>query len=253
MEPLSPRHRDAARVPGLQRLVQRRRGLPNGRAVVGALLLTMAGVGTFAAANHRSDSSAVRYVTVARAGAPGARIQVADLEVRPLSLDPVVADNAFTDPTRLIGAVALAPLGAGQLVQRAEVATVPTVDGRALPPGHELTIPVPTDRMPTGLRRGERVAVLATYGSGSDARTVTTVQHALVVAVDAAGDTLATRGSARLTLALEHPEEVVETAHAAQVADLTVVRTTLANSDLPATFSVATPNTKPLVATKATG
>jgi len=65
MEPLSPRHRDAARVPGLQRFVQRRRGLPNGRAVVGALLLTMAGVGTFAAANHRSDPSAIRYVTVA--------------------------------------------------------------------------------------------------------------------------------------------------------------------------------------------
>lgn len=248
--PEEPRH-DAR--PGLQRFLQRRRGLPNGRAVVGALLLTLAGVGTFAAASHRADSSAVRYVTVARAVAPGARITIADLEVRPLSLDRVVAENAFTNPTRLIGAVALAPLGAGQLVQRAEVATVPTVDGQAIPPGHELTIAVPTDRMPTGLRRGERVAVLATYGSGSAARTVTTVQHALVLAVGDAGDTLAARGSARLTLALQHPDDVVETAHAAQVAGLTVVRTTFAGSDLPATFSVETPSTKSLVGTKSAG
>ena len=236
---------------GIQNILQRRRGLPNGRAVVGALLLTVAGVGTFAVAGDRGDSSAVRYVIVARAVAPGARIAAGDLAVRELSLDPLVAENAFTDPARLNGAVALAPLGAGQLLQRAEVATAPVVDGQTLPPAHELTIPVPADRLPTGLRRGERIAVLATYGSGTDARTVVTVQHAMVLAVGEAGDTLAARGSARLTIALEIPTDVVETAHAAQVADLTIVRTTLADGELPTTYSVDPVATKAAIGTRA--
>ena len=232
--PVKPR--SAARS-GIQKVLHRRRGLPNGRAVLGAVLLTVAGVGTFAAASNRADSSTVGYVIVTRPVAPGARITADDLAERAMSLDPVVAENAFTDRERLTGAVALAPLGAGQLVQRAEVSTASTIDGKPAAPAHELTIPVPTDRMPTGLRRGERVAVLATYGSGADARTVVTVQQALVLAVGEAGDTLAARGSARLTVALENPVDVVETAHAAQVAELTIVRTTLADSELPTTFT----------------
>ena len=204
---------------------------------MGAVLLTAAGVGTFAVATDRTDAASTGYVVVTRAVQPGGRIRAEDLAVRPMSLDPAVAQNAFTDPGRLTGAVALAPLGSGQLLQRAEVAAATTVDGAALPPGHELTIPVPADRMPAGIRRGEVVAVLATYGSGSDARTVVTVQHATVLQLGEPGESLATRGSARLTLALTEPDDVVETAHAAQVAELTVVRATLAGDDLPPTFT----------------
>ncbi len=220
------------------RVVMRRRTLPNGRAVVGALLVVVAGVGSFAVATRPGDTTAASYVVLVRPVGPGQRITAADLTMRTMTLDPAVADNAFSDPARVAGAVALAPLGAGQLLQRAEVATASSVDGTALPPAHELTIPVPSDRMPTGLRRGEAVAVLATYAGSGDARTIVTVQRALVLAVSEAGGSLTARGATRVTLALTQPEDVVETAHAAQVAELTLVRATLAAADLPATFTV---------------
>lgn len=219
------------------RILRRTRPLPNGRAVVGALLIAVAGVGAFATAQRADADPATRYVVVTRAVAPGARLGADDLALRAMTLDPTVAEHAYLDPTRLVGSVTLAPLAAGQLLQRAELAPATTVDGTALAPGHELTIPVPTGRMPVGLRRGEAVAVLATYGTGNDARTVVTVQRATVLAVGDPGDSLTARGSATLTLALPAPEAVLETAHAAQVADLTIVRATQADADLPPTYA----------------
>ena len=236
--PSLPRDHDRRR-PG--RLLARRRGLPNGRAVLGGLLVTVAAVGTFAVASSRDDADRARYVVVARAVAPGARLTAADLALRPLALDADVASQSFTDPAAITGAVALGPLGAGQLLPRAGVA-LPSAGAADLPPSHELTIPVPIDRLPAGVRRGETVAVLATYGSGSEARTVVTVQQARVLAIGDAGDGVATRGTARLTVALADPTDVVETAHAAQVAELTIVRATLADGPLPATF--AEPSTR---------
>ena len=231
------------------RIVVRRRALPNGRAVVGALLLVVAGVGSFAVANHKAHGDASPYVILSHSVTAGTRLTASDLTVRAMSLDPAVAENAFTDPARVSGSVTLAPLAAGQLLQRAEVLSGSNGAGAARPPGHELTIPVPTDRVPNGLRRGEVVAVLATYGTGNDARTIVTVQHATVLAIGEPGDSLTARGATRLTFALSAPDDVVETAHAAQVAELTIVRATLADADLPAAYSI---DTKAKVSTGAT-
>jgi len=168
-----------------------------------------------------------------------------------MTLDPSVAANAFTDTGRLTGAVALGPLASGDLVQRSEIAPASTVDGSAVAPSHELTIPVPSDRMPAGLRRGETIAVLATYGNSADARTLVTVQHAIVLGISDPGDGLVTRGTTRLTLSLADPNDVVETAHAAHVGELTIVRATLANTDLPSSYSV--PSAKGSTGVDATG
>lgn len=222
----------------LSRSLQRRHSLPNGRAVVGALLLLVAGIGSFALAHRQGAVTRTSYAVLVHAVAPGARLAAGDLELRPMALDPSVAANAYTDTGRLTGAVALGPLAAGDLVQRSEIAPPSTVDGAAVGPSHELTIPVPSDRMPAGLRRGESIAVLATYGNSADARTLVTVQHAIVLGVSDPGDGLASRGTTRLTLSLADPTDVIETAHAAHVAELTIVRATLATSDLPSSYSV---------------
>jgi SAF domain len=222
------------------RVLGKRRALPNGRAVLGALLISVAGFGSFALAAGGNEATPPHYVVLARPVAAGTRLLAEDLALRPIDLDPSTAEHAFGDPARLIGAVPLGPLGSGQLLQRAEVALATSVDGTTLPPGHELTIAVHADRLPPGLRRGERVAVLATTGTGTDARTEVTVQRAMVLHVGEPGDTLATRGATRLTLALAVPTDVIETAHAAQVAEITLVRMTLADRDLPATFGATT-------------
>lgn len=218
--------------------IARRRALPTGRALFGALLITAAALGAFALANRNRDAGTANYVVATRPIAPGARIERSALERRTLRLDPTVAAGAFVDADRLAGAVALGPIGAGSLIQSSAVALATTADGAPLA-GHEFTFPVPKDRVPPSLKRGEKVAVLATYGSGSDTRTITTVQQAVVVAFDADGDAIGTRSTARLTLSLPDANAVVETAHASQVADLTIVRTSFASAPLPTGYRPA--------------
>jgi hypothetical protein len=204
--------------------------------VLGAVLVVTAGVGTFATASARREADRARYVVVTRAVAPGTRLSASDLTVRPLGLDADTAQQAFRDPAVLVGAVTLGPLGAGQVLPRAGVAVPGDAGREPAAAANELTIAVPAERLPPGLRRGETVAVLATTGSGADARTTVTVQGARVLAVGETDGTVAGRGSARLTLALPDPADVLETAHAAHVAELSIVRTTFAGTPLPAAY-----------------
>ena len=220
---------------GPARSIRRRRAVPSSRAVVGALLITLAAVGTFAISQRGGGETGTRYVVVTKALAPGARIDAESVATRLLDLDAEVAAQAFQDVQQVVGSVALGPMNAGQLVQRAEVAA-PTKAGGAVVLGHELTFPVERDRVPENLRRGERVAVLATYGTGNDARTTTTAQHAIVVGFESGGDAIGTKRSARLTVLVGDPSMVIETAHASQAADITIVRTTQADVGLPSTF-----------------
>ncbi|MEO8695145.1 MAG: SAF domain-containing protein [Acidimicrobiales bacterium] len=217
------------------RTIRPHRALPSSRAVVGALLVTLAAVGAFAMSRQGNGAPTTRYVVMASAVAPGARIKASDVETRAMELDTQVAEQTFAAVDRVIGAVALAPMNAGQLVQEADLALATKVDGQVLV-GHELTFPVERDRVPQNLRRGETVAVLATYGAGSDARTTTTAQQAVVLSFDTDGDTIGTKRSARLTVLLSDPSMVIETAHASQAADITIVRTTQADAALPSSF-----------------
>ena len=217
------------------RTIRQHRALPSSRAVVGALMITLAAVGAFAVSRRDDGTPAHHYVVMTAAVSPGARIAASDVETRAMDLDVEVAAQAFGEAEQVVGAVALAPMNAGQLVQNANVALVTKIDGRVMV-GHELTFPVERDRVPQNLRRGERVAVLATYGTGSEARTTTTAQQAVVLGFETDGDTIGTKRSARLTVLLSDPAMVIETAHASQAADITIVRTTQADEALPGGF-----------------
>jgi len=211
--------------------------LPTGRSLIGAALITLSMVAAFALANRNRNGPSTRFAVATKAIAPGARIDSTMLELRALRLDPDIAGQSFADTGPLIGSVALGPIGAGQLIAAAGVAS-PQKIGCETALGHEVTIPVGKDRIPSNLRRGERIAVLVTYGSGSEARTSTTVQQAIVVAFDADGDGIGSRSTARLTLLLSEPSAVLETAHASSEGELTVVRTTQAANPLPPSYAV---------------
>jgi hypothetical protein len=235
---------DAGRVAAPRRVL-RHRSLPSSRAVVGALLITVAAIGAFAFGRRNDGPAAPSYVVVTKAVAPGARIDASALATRPMQLDADVAAQSYRTIDQVVGAVALAPMNSGQLVPRAAVALPNQVDGEVMV-GHELTFPVERDRVPANLRRGERVAVLATYGTGNDARTTATAQRAVVLSFETDGDSLGSARTARLTVLLDDPAMVIETAHASQAAELTIVRTTQADAALPATFraTVVPTNTK---------
>jgi hypothetical protein len=203
--------------------------------MVGALLITLAAVGAFALGQRDDRPSTSSFVVVTKPIAPGTRLDAGALATRPLPLDGEIAAQSFGTIEQVLGAVALAPMNPGQLVPRAAVAA-PSEIGGEIVVGHELTFPVERDRVPANLRRGELVAVLATYGTGSDARTTTTAQRATVLSFDTEADTIGSTRTARLTVLLDDPETVIATAHASHAADLTIVRTTQAGVALPGTF-----------------
>src|SRR5688572_18444793 len=80
---------------GPARSIGRRRAVPSSRAVVGALLITLAAVGTFAISQRDGGETGTRYVVVTKALAPGARIDPGSVATRPLDLDADVAAQAF--------------------------------------------------------------------------------------------------------------------------------------------------------------
>ena len=223
-------------------MIRPHRALPSSRAVVGALLITLAAVGAFAVSRRGEGEPSTRYVVLTATVAPGARLKPSDVITRAMNLDAEVTGHAFVTVEQVVGAVALAPMNAGQLLQHADVSLATKVEGQALI-GHELTFPVERDRVPQNLRRGERVAVLATYGTGSEARTSTTAQPAVVLSFETDGDTIGTTRSARLTVLLADPLMVIETAHASQAADITIVRTTQADAPLPSGFRISVVST----------
>jgi hypothetical protein len=181
------------------------------------LLVALAGLGAFVIAMPVSGPQH-RYVVAANAIEPGTRIRAGDLELVAADLPEGLSGAAFTTPDLLVDRVALAPLAAGELVQSGAVGP------RSLAP-FEVAVSVEGDRSLDGqLRPGERVAVLATYGTGPDAATFTVVGEALVERVTRPSG-LAVGTTDVVTVGLATETEAQAVVHAARAAELTFVRT----------------------------
>lgn len=224
--------------PGAGRVLGRRPAVPAGRALVGGLLVTLAAVGTFAAYTAGTTGPTHRYVVVRDPVAPGAVLHGDDLRVVAGDLPDDVAVEAFTDTGPLDGAVALAPLAANQLVTPSQVRLAAVADARA--PAHELAVAFERDKALDGrIQPGERVDLVTTYGTGSDAYTTVVARRAPVLDVDnGARSTVGSSTKVTLTLALATEQEVLEVAHAVEVGKVVVVRAT--GLDDPATASAPT-------------
>src|SRR6266540_836661 len=216
------------------RQVLRRKGLPSGRAVTGALLVAVAAVGVFAAYQNANRGPSTAYVVVVHDVPLGGRLTPADVGLRKLDLPPSLAGRAFTSPDAVIGTVTLAPLASGELVQRSTV--VPDeADG-----AFEVPLPLPAEELPVTLVNGDRVNVLATY-SDAGGYTVEAVLDAVIV--DVGGGTsggITSSGKRTITLGLRSREDVLAVTHALRAGQITLVRGTLAaESDPPAGTYVA--------------
>ena len=199
----------------------RRRPLPGGRAVVGGLLVAAAAVGLFSLSTRAQGGPSQSYVVVRHAIAPGARLAESDLTRLPLDLPPTLAQHAFRDVRTLVGATTIAPLSSGELVQASAV--VAKASG---PASREITFGVAGPTLAAGLESGERVDVVATFGSGTDAFSTVVLRQALVIGINPGRDRVAGGSEASITVAVEDPDDAVALAHAVQLAKLTVVRAT---------------------------
>ena len=211
---------------------------PNSRAIVGGLLVSTAALAAFLAASGASGSPQQSVVVSRRALAVGERLDSSTLATTTVDTRTAESLRAFLSVDALAGAVALAPIGEGELVQRSAVLT-----GGPTEPTRQFSFPVDRERALNGdLRAGERVDVLATYGSGSDATTTVLARDANVIRVaDAKTGSLGSSGKLIVTLALTSPDQLLDAVHAAQVASITVVRSTLAGETIGTQSAVTGP------------
>lgn len=211
-----------APAPPNRRPISRRRALPGGRAVVGGFLVALSLVAIFTGYTRATSEPRVMFVVARSDLTVGDVIKLDDLALVPMDLPAATTGSrAFTDPESLVGATVLGPIAKGELVQAGAVLRRFGATGG----GPQVSLALPSSRAVGGsLAAGELVDVLATYGSGVDAYTVTVVREARVVRVDATGGALSDGASLVITLAVSSHDDARAVSHSASAADVSVVR-----------------------------
>jgi Flp pilus assembly protein CpaB len=202
-----------------RRIVDRRTALPGARAIVGGLLVAIAGVSTFLAWQQASGAADTSYAVAARPIRPGQSLTDADVHFEPLDLPAGLAAAAFSDASTLAGRVALGPIGDGELVQLGQVS-----DPGQANPAAELSFSIARDRAVDGrLRSGDLVDVFVTDDTGT-----TAVAEAVQV-VDATtrdDGSFGQTGELTVTLAVADPALREPVIQAVREGEVTLVRST---------------------------
>jgi hypothetical protein len=203
--------------------VHRRTGLPGTRAVVGALLMAAAAVGVYLAHLEATQEPTTRFVVAGRDLDPGAVLTPGDLALEVLELPAATAARAFRSLEDLDGHVALAPVGAGEVIWATAVTATERVEA-----AHEVALVLPRAHVAVArLQRGDRVDVFATTGS----RTASIVRGALVVsATGGQGGAIAQEREVEVVVAVPSGEAVAALVHALRTGDVTIVRSTFAEA-----------------------
>jgi Flp pilus assembly protein CpaB len=203
---------------GARRIVDRRMAPPGARAIVGGLLVAVAGVSTFLAWQQASGAADTSYAVAARPIPPGQSLTAADVRFEPLELPAALAAVAFNDASALEGRVALGPIGDGELVQLGQVSE----PGQASPTG-ELSFSIARDRAVDGrLRSGDLVDVFVT----DDAGTTAAAEGVQIVDVTAHDDGFGTTGELTITLTVADPALREPLIQAVREGEVTLVRST---------------------------
>lgn len=216
-----------------ERTIGRRNALPSGRAVIGALLVTVAVVGLFAAYRQSQQETGTAHVVVARTVGAGEVITVDDLAIRTLDLGEI-ADRTFTDPSQAIGSVAVQTLLPGQLLQEANVLQPGAgVDGDDIG-SFEISFAIDRSRALGGaITPGEVVDVVATVDDSGTSCATVVVPKARVVSVGSSDqEVLSSRDDFAVTLSVDDDRSVLGLVYAVDEADITIVRSTRAQADL---------------------
>lgn len=212
------------------RRILRSRPLPGGRALLGGVLVGAALVGAVGLARSASTPPVEPVVVAAADIAPGEPLGPHNLSVRELAMPAEVLPGTYADPDALLGTVARGYLEPGELLQPGSVVESTALQ-RAAAPAMEVSLRIDADRAVEGrLEAGDRVDVLATYGNGLDAVTLVVLADAPVLSVSRADGGVTSSRAVVLTLALEQRPETVALAHAVDNAEVTVVRTTTADT-----------------------
>lgn len=206
-----------------KRTLRPRRVWPGTRATVGGLLVAVAALGLYASVRSAGAPPQTSYVVARAAIAPGTTLTADLLGAQRMDLPDSLAAATFSiDQDELVlGAVAVEPIAAGDLVHRSDV---DDADRAELAP-FEMSFRIDADRAVAGsLRAGDLVDVIATSGLGGDALTETILREVLVLEVRQAGDSSLAGDRQVVTVALDLPGHAERLVHAVDEGTLTLVR-----------------------------
>lgn len=206
------------------RVLQRRRALPGGRAVAGGFLVAASAVGVFSAYRSADAGPSTTYLVAASDIRAGQRLAAGDVAAVALDLPDAQHRRVLRDAALVDGAVALAPIAAGELVQVSAVARPEGAPDRA-----QISMPVDPGFALNGdtalLDAGDRVDVIVTYTTGGAPETTTVASDAEVVAVYRPEDAVGGAGSVTVVLAVPR-RELEAVAQASAAGQVTLARTT---------------------------
>ena len=219
------------------RQVRRRRGLPSGRAVVGGFLVAAAAVGVFAAYTDATAQPHTSYAVAAQDLAPGEQLTASMLELVALDLPDEQRRRSYDAVAPLIDATVVEPLLAGELIQEGSLVVTGAAEGSrtvsfAIDPAHAVN---------GSLKPGERIDILATFGSGAESCTHQVAADVAVVAVNETTGSLVGEGGMTMTVEVADAPTGVAVAHAANAGAVTLIRTTHADPAVAEQF--CTPKT----------
>lgn len=196
--------------------------IPSRRALVGGGLIALAAVLTFVGASSHSGPARTHIVVARHAIGIGRTLTADDLATMSVTISGELAAHGYSDAGAAIGSTTLAPINEGELIQRSALRTSSGSTAAA----SSLSFPIDRERALNGqLRPGDIVDVLGTFGTGIDSRTDVLAGAVTIAQIDESKST-SISGSNRLvlTVSLADGARLLDLAHAAQVAALTLVR-----------------------------
>lgn len=203
---------------GPRRTVTRLPGVPGGRAVVGGLLIAVAGVGTFVSWQQATGAPDQRYAVAAHALRPGDPVTADAIRFERIDLPAGVADAAFRTGAELEGRVVVGPVGEGELLQAGALS-----DQGEAEPAAEVSVALARELAVDGrLRTGDTVDVYATHDEVTDV----VAEGVRVIEVTEAGGSFGDGRELTVTLALSDATRRAPVIHAARDGKITLVRTT---------------------------
>lgn len=201
------------------RRVERRVGLPSGRAVIGGLLMAMAAVGTFLAYAGATGDDRIDVLIAARDLRPGQTITADDVSFVSVDL-PGEVRGLFGTAEAAVGRQVVAPVDEGEFLQ-ASATVAPTEGDEDL----EIAVALPGNRAVGRLQPGERVDVFSTWG-GSVTELIAV--DARVLEVNGGGGPLLSGGEQVVVrLALADFAQVEALVHAQAAGDITMIRSAI--------------------------
>lgn len=217
------------------RTVRRRRGLPGTRAVVGALLVVLAALGTFATYLEATAPPTDEWLVASRHIARGQVVQEADLAIVRVDLAPGQAGSVIGGARwgEVVGTTAAVPIDQGAFILGASLQRAEQFAGELF------SFAIPSERALSGqLVEGMSVDMVATYGGGPAAETAYVVRGVEVTHATGATGTFG-GGQVLVTLLLSGTSAVQRVAHALGGAEVWLVRSG-SGTDIPPPFSYRT-------------